>query len=101
MKLTKEQIIKKLLKDLDIEMKEIYSKEENQTVNDERWTLADLFIRQWLNNGSNGFGMKRVKANYEWLKTIKSELIKYNLISKDGFNNSGFPLWENYNFGRI
>ena len=99
MKLTKEEITAKLLKDVDAETKEMYLiNEKYQTVNDERWTLADLFIRQWLNNGSNGFGMERVKANYEWLKTIKNELIEYNLISKDGYNNSGFELWKNYKF---
>ena len=30
-------------------------------VNDESWTLADLFARQWLNNGGDGFGMVNVK----------------------------------------
>jgi len=48
--------------------------------------------------GCNGFGMVRVVLNYEWLVSIKDDLIKYNLVSKDGYNNSGFPLWKNYDF---
>jgi hypothetical protein len=94
--MTKEQIIKRLLRDFD--EKEEYSKEIYHEANDEKWTLADLMIRQFLNNGCNGFGMVRVGHNYYWLVSIKDELIKYNLVSKNGFNNSGFPLWENYDF---
>jgi len=92
----KEQIIKKLLKDFDD--KKEYSKEIYHQANDEKWTLADMMIRRYLNDGCNGFGMVRVKANYEWLVSIKEDLIKFNLVSKNGFNNSGFPLWNNYDF---
>jgi hypothetical protein len=97
-KLTKEDIVKRLMKDLDGETKEWYKDEKFWVVNQEKWTITDLFIRQWLNNGSNGFGMKRVKQNYEWLVSIKTELIEFNMVSREGFNNSGFPLWSYYDF---
>ena len=95
MKKTKEEIINKLLKNCtDKLMKNpIY-----HTVNNEKWTIADLFIRQWLNNGCDGFDMVNVLETYDWLVTIKEELIKFNLVSENGRNNSGFPLWENYDF---
>ena len=67
-------------------------------VNDEYWTLADLFIRQWLNNGCNGFEMVNVKKMFNLLSKHKQLLIDNNMLSKDGYNNSGFPLWKNYNF---
>jgi hypothetical protein len=92
--MTKEQIIKQLLKDFEKD----YHDEKFYTVNDKNYTLADLMIRQFLNNHCNGFGMKRVNANYEWLKSIKDDLIKYDLVSKNAKNNFGFILWENYNF---
>ena len=92
----KKEIIKKLLKYFDD--KNEFSKEIYHTVNDEKYTLADLVIRQYLNNGGNGFGMVNVENNYFWLKEIKDDLIKHNLVSESAKNNFGFPLWENYNF---
>ena len=68
------------------------------TVNDEQWTLADLFIRQWLNNGWDGFGMNNVEEVYRYLVDNKELLIEYDLVSPDGINNSGIPLWDNYDF---
>ena len=67
-------------------------------VNDEYWTLADLFIRQWLNNGCNGFEMVNVRKMFNLLSKHKQLLIDNNMLSKNGRNNMGFPLWENYNF---
>ena len=67
-------------------------------VNDEHWTLADLFIRQWLNNGWDGFGMVNVESMFDLLSKHRQLLIDNNMLSKDGYNNSGFPLWKNYNF---
>jgi hypothetical protein len=68
------------------------------TTNDDYWTMADLFIRQWLNNGSDGFDMVNVEYVYKVLKEQKDLLISENMVSKNGFNNSGFSLWEDYNF---
>jgi hypothetical protein len=68
------------------------------TINNDYWTMADLFIRQWLNNGSDGFDMVNVEHVYKVLKDHKDLLISENMVSKNGFNNSGFPLWADYNF---
>tara|TARA_R110002012_G_scaffold313063_1_gene524362 strand:- start:425 stop:1105 length:681 start_codon:yes stop_codon:yes gene_type:complete len=61
------------------------------------WTIADLFIRQYLNNYVDGFGMRNVEKVYYYLLEHKADLIKYNLISKNGWNNSKYPLWKDYN----
>jgi hypothetical protein len=95
---TKEQIIEILISNCDKETQVTMSEEIFHSVNDENWTIADLFIRQWLNNGGNGFGMRDVRNMYMFLCEHKEELIEYELINKDGFNNSGFPLWKNYEF---
>lgn len=95
---TKEQIIEKLLKNCDEEHRLEMQKEIYHSVNSEEWTIADLFIRQWLNNGSDGFGMKNVDKMYTYLQSSREELIEYDLISESGRNNSGFPLWTEYNF---
>ena len=65
------------------------------------WSTADLFIRQWLNNMSDGFGMVRVKDMYRMLCDNKQVLIDNNLVSRDGQNNSGFPLWKDYDFDKF
>lgn len=97
--MTKQEIIKTLLKDIiSKEDKEEFAKEIYHTENPSKWTIADLFIRQFLNNGDNGFGMDRVIENYIFLKSIKQKLIDYKLVSRDATNNSGFPLWNNYDF---
>jgi hypothetical protein len=91
---TMETIINQLLQNCD---ESIHS--QNIHPNDKSWTIADLFIRQFLNNCCDGFGMRNVEKMYYYLLKHKSDLIKYNLISKNGYNNSGYPLWRDYNFG--
>ena len=75
-----------------------YDGEKTITVNGKLWTLADLFIRQYLNNMCDGFGLRGVYDVYHYLVSNKDYLIRYNLVSKDGFNNSGYQLWNDYNF---
>ncbi len=70
-------------------------------VNEESWTLADLFARLWLNNGCDGFGMVNVKKMYDLLCENKQLLIDNNMISKEARNNYGIPLWEEYNFDEV
>ena len=88
--MNKEKLIEKLQKNIDtlapIE------------VNEEEWTLADLFIRQLLNNGGDGFGMIKVKQMYKLLCRHKQLLIDNNMVNEQAWNNSGYPLWEDYNF---
>ncbi len=95
-KKTKEEIISYLLS--NCEDYDEYADPIYHTVNDKKWTIADLFIRQWLNNGWDGFGMNNVEEVYGYLVDNKELLIEYDLVSPDGINNSGFPLWRNYDF---
>ena len=76
-----------------------YDDEAPIEVNDEQWTLADLFARQWLNNGWDGFGMVNVEEMYNLLCEHSEMLVEENMISERGFNNFGFPLWEDFGFG--
>ena len=62
------------------------------------WSVADLFIRQHLNNGCDGFGLKNVNDVYEYLVSNKATLLFNHLVSEAGYNNSGFPLWKDYDF---
>jgi hypothetical protein len=97
--MTKKKIIETLLKDImSKEDKKEYAKEIYHTENPTKYTIADLYIRQFLNNGADGFGMTRVSENYTFLKSIKQKLIAYKLVSRNAYNNSGFPLWNNYDF---
>jgi hypothetical protein len=94
-KMEKEQLVKIMIDFLD---KETYKDLPPILENDKQWTMADLFIRQALNNGGSGFGLNSVNYVYAMLKGHKELLVKENMISKNGFNNSGFSLWEDYNF---
>lgn len=69
-------------------------------VNDDTRTLADLFIRQRLNNWDDGFGMKNVKSMYEFICKHKDLLIENNMINKDWRNNMCFELRKDYDFDR-
>ena len=40
------------------------------------------------------------KSNY-YLMKHKEVLIKYDLVSKEGYNNARFPLWKNYDFDKF
>jgi len=94
---TKNEIIEYLLSNCADENRITMKDKKYHKVNDKNWTIADLFIRQQLNNGCDGFGMENVYEVYDYLLENKEQLIEYDLLSKDGFNNSGFPLWKNYN----
>ena len=65
--------------------------EENAT----KWTVADLFIRQWLNNGCDGFGMINVEEMFEYLLSKRDVLVEKRLISEGGL----FPSHKNLIFG--
>ena len=87
-----EQLILILIENMDEDM------DIHIHVNDESWTIADLFIRQKLNNGGDGFGMKNVHEMFELLTECKQLLIENNMLSEDGYNNSDYPLWKGYDF---
>ena len=42
--------------------------------------------------------MVNVKEMFEFLSEHKQVLIENDMLSKDGYNNCGVPLWKNYNF---
>lgn len=69
-----------------------------------KWTPCDLIAREYLNNGggsSKGFlGITRAECIkcYRYMQEIKEELLTKNMISEVAWNNSGCPLWYNYNF---
>jgi hypothetical protein len=94
--MNKEQLIAIMIENLN---KEEYKDLPPILQNDEEWTIADLFIRQLLNNGADGFGLENVEFVYhDVLLPNKDLLIKERMVSKNGFNNSGFELWTDYNF---
>lgn len=74
MKRTKEYIIKIMQDNID-------QAAPLQPTADKR-SLADLYIRQRLNNGSDGFGMAKVGSIYKMLKDNKQLLLDNGMISK-------------------
>lgn len=68
----------------------------------EKWTPCDLILREYYNNGGGsapgflGFSRAECIKCYKYIIENKEELLQLNYISKDGWNNSGFPLWKNY-----
>ena len=60
--------------------------------NKDKWTLADLFIRQYLNNQCDGFGLYNVKDVYNYLVKNREKLIANRR------NNFGCTLWKKYEF---
>ena len=95
---SKTKIMKFLFKHMDKKTRDDYKDPRTHKANDKQWTPADLFIRQYLNNLSDGFGMKQVVKVYEFLCKHKTELIGFNLVSKNGVNNCGYDLWKDYDF---
>ena len=65
-------------------------------VNEMEWTIAELFIRQHLNTGCDGFGMRNVGEVYAFLYINTEKLIQYNLLGENGESNCGLPLWTNH-----
>ena len=66
--------------------------------NKDKWSLADLFIRQYLNNRCDGFGLYNVNDVYNYLVKHKKELIANHMVSRAGRNNCGYTLWKNYEY---
>lgn len=91
-------ILRSCQKNCDKEVYETSPKtvRENPT----RWTIVDLFLRQYLNNLCDGFGLYHVAKVYQYMCKHKQVLIKYDLISKSAVNNAGSMLWEKYDFVR-
>lgn len=71
-------------------------KEYFPRVNDEEWTLVELFVRQYLNNGIDGFGMFNVEECFDYIMDNIDFIIEQDMISETGWNSSGQELWSNY-----
>lgn len=72
----------------------------------EKWTPVDLILRDALNNGIRtnnftGLTYAESKRAIEWIIKNKQELIDLNMVSKKAWNNSGFDLWDNYDFDGV
>lgn len=68
----------------------------------DKWSPCDLIIREELNNGGGsakgflGLTPKRCHNGYDFIVKHQEELKAMDMYSKDGWNNSGFPLWHDY-----
>lgn len=68
------------------------------------WTPCDLVIREYLNNGCGsakgflGITAGMCEQAFDYICEHKETLISADKINKDRWNNSGFPLWHNYDF---
>lgn len=91
-------ILRSCKKNSDLEVFESSPKHIHE--NPEKWTIVDLFLRQFLNNLVDGFGLYNVPKMYTYLCKHKAVLMKYQLVSESAVNNSGYTLWENYDFVR-
>lgn len=66
------------------------------------WTPTDLILREYYNNGGGsakgflGITMNTCIQAYNYIKEHQNELVSKDYINKDGYNNSGFPLWKDY-----
>ena len=87
--------LKKLCyKNIDKDCRTYFYDENKEVLEKEKlWSILALFLRQWLNNGNNGFGMKNVKRIGNIIYDNLNWLIENNYIEKTGFNNFGFKLW--------
>ena len=66
------------------------------TVNGIEYTLPELFVRQYLNNGCDGLNMRNVVEMYEFIVDNKEHFIKHNMIGEQAYNDFGLPLWDNF-----
>lgn len=68
----------------------------------DRWTPCDLICREFYNNGCGsakgflGLTPAQCKEAFGFIREHQNELREMDYYNKDGFNNWGFKLWENY-----
>lgn len=68
----------------------------------QKWTPTDLILREYYNNGggsSKGFlGITCAQCIkcFDYIKENQKMLQEMDFYSEKGFNNWGFPLWNNY-----
>ncbi len=92
--MNKEELIKTLQSN--------YDDEAPIEVNDEEWTLADLFAIQHLDDyGFFTNSMTNVEKMYALLCENKELLLDNNMISEMGVCWAGHTLWNNFDFDEI
>ena len=64
--------------------------------NKEEWTLVEAFVRQYLNNGSDGFGLLNVEECFNYIMDNIDFIIEQDMISETGWSKAGYALWTNY-----
>lgn len=71
-----------------------------------KWTPIDLIAREYLNNGCGsakgflGLTPSECKKCYDYICEAKDYIVANRLVNKSACNNSGFPLWSNYEYDR-
>ncbi len=91
-------IIAYLLHHCDDWLVKIYDNPNTHFENNMIWTLTTQFIRQWLNNGSDGHGLNDVEKVYKYLCGHKEFLCNFHMVNEKCFNLFGIPLWRDYQF---
>ena len=67
------------------------------------WTPCDLIMREYLNNGGGsaigflGITKRECCEAYDFIMDDIETFIAADMINERAWNNSGFPLWNNYN----
>lgn len=67
-----------------------------------KWTPIDLIMREYYNNGCGsaegflGISPKRCENAAKYIIEHQQEFKEKEMYSREGFNNSGFTLWTNY-----
>lgn len=93
--------LKKVMEYLSYEDGWVYVEESDKHG---KWSPVDLILREYFNNGcgsSRGFlgiTSARCEKAAEYIRSNKDLIMACGLVSKDGWNNVGNPLWSNYGF---
>lgn len=72
----------------------------------EKWTPVDLILREYLNNGGGsargflGISKNQCVWAYDFACKHKSWFLTCGFVNEKAWNNSGAPLWHNYNYDR-
>ena len=69
-----------------------------------KWTPIDLIAREYLNNGGGsakgflGITPSECCKCYDYICENKDYIVANHLVSEKAWNNSGFPLWSEYDY---
>lgn len=66
------------------------------------WTPVDLICREYYNNGCGsakgflGITPEMCEEAFDFIRENNDYFVEQKMLNKDGYNNSGFPLWYDY-----